>query len=419
MSSYNELIKNFERIRAYMREFYVYGFKSREGYRSKSARSYDDERRRMESWLGDHMSFVRTHEGKNVFISIDSRTISHNPFYRAWKAKSFTDGDVTLHFILLDILYTPSVKQSLAEIMRQIDEAYLPGFAQPMMFDESTVRKKLKEYCEVGIIAAEKVGKKVFYHRTVSPDISKLDDVLHYYSEIAPCGVIGSYILDKTAVDSDAFTFKHHYMTSAMDSGVLADLFLAMREKRIVTVSNLNRKRDEPRKNRVIPLRILISVQNGRQYLLAYQPEFNCIKPFRLDYLSNVKLEEPTPRFDELRAQLREIRGKMWGVNTKRNRFGAERLEHVEFTVHVNAGEDYIVKRLEREKRIGKIEQLDGQTYRFSADVYDSTELIPWILSFICRITELRFSNRTVENRFKNDLEEMYRMYGMEKEGSV
>lgn len=29
MSSYSELIKNFERIRAYMREFYIYGFKSR------------------------------------------------------------------------------------------------------------------------------------------------------------------------------------------------------------------------------------------------------------------------------------------------------------------------------------------------------------------------------------------------------
>lgn len=42
MSAYNELIKNFERIRAYMREFYVYGFKSREGYSAKSARSYDD-----------------------------------------------------------------------------------------------------------------------------------------------------------------------------------------------------------------------------------------------------------------------------------------------------------------------------------------------------------------------------------------
>ena len=60
MSSYSELIKNFEKIRSFMREFYVYGFKSRDEYNKKSARSYDDERRRIESWLGDHMSFVRT-----------------------------------------------------------------------------------------------------------------------------------------------------------------------------------------------------------------------------------------------------------------------------------------------------------------------------------------------------------------------
>ena len=77
MSSYSELIKNFEKIRAYMREFYVYGFKSRDEYDAKSARSYDDERRRIESWLGDHTGFVRTPEGKNVFISIDSRISGH------------------------------------------------------------------------------------------------------------------------------------------------------------------------------------------------------------------------------------------------------------------------------------------------------------------------------------------------------
>ncbi len=78
MSSYSELIKNFEKIRAYMRDFYVYGFKSRDDYgakSTKSARSYDDERRRLESWLGDHMSFVRTPEGKNVFISMTYKSI--------------------------------------------------------------------------------------------------------------------------------------------------------------------------------------------------------------------------------------------------------------------------------------------------------------------------------------------------------
>ena len=418
MSSYSELIKNFERIRAYMREFYVYGFKSRDDYSKKSARSYDDERRRIESWLGDHMSFVRTPEGKNVFISIDSRNIRHNPFYNAWKAKSFTDGDVTLHFILFDILHDPSIKRTTAELMQEIDAKYLSVFDSPMMFDESTVRKKLKEYCEAGIIGTEKVGRKVYYHRTETVDISDLTDVLHYFSEVAPCGVIGSFILDKSTEDTDAFTFKHHYITSAIDSGVLAAIFTAMREKRIVTISNLSRRKDMPRRNRIIPLRVFISVQSGRQHLLAYLPDYNSFQSYRVDYLSNVKLEEVTPRFDELREQIDQMQKRMWGVSTKRNKWGVEKLEHVDFTVKVADDEAHIVRRLEREKRIGTVEKIDDNTYRFTADVYDVSEMVPWIRTFICRITEMHFTNRTLENQFKADLEMMYKMYGIGEEAT-
>ena len=416
MSSYSELIKNFEKIRAYMRDFYVYGFKSREDYQKKSARSYDDERRRLESWLGDHMSFVRTPEGKNVFISIDSRTIRHNPLYNAWKAKSFTDGDITLHFILFDILHDPSVKRTIAELLQEIDTKYLAGFETSMMFDESTVRKKLKEYCEAGIVVAEKEGRKVYYRRTDNTDITDLNDVLHYFSEVAPCGVIGSFILDKVESGIDPFTFKHHYITGAIDSGVLAALFAAMQEKRAVTIMNMSRKKDMPRRIRIIPLRVLISVQNGRQHLFAYLPEYNFFTSYRIDYLSNVKLEDPTPRFDELRAELDRMQSKMWGVSVKRNKWGNDHLEHVEFTIKVEDREDYIVKRLEREKRIGTVEKLDEHTYRFSADVYDTSEMIPWIRTFICRIVKMNFSNRTIENQFKKDMEAMYRMYGITQE---
>ena len=412
MSSYSELIKNFEKIRSYMREFYVYGFKSREEYDKKSARSYDDERRRMESWLGDHMSFVRTPEGKNVFISIDSRVSGHNPFYKAIKAKSFTDGDITLHFILFDILHSSDIVLSLPEILKEIDE-YLSGFKSPMMFDESTVRKKLKEYIEQGVIVGEKIGRKMMYCRADDIGLPDITDILNFYSEVAPCGVIGSFLLDKEEDKTDYFSFKHHYITSAMDSGVLAMLFKAMREKSTVTVSNTSRRADEPRKIRIIPLRIFISVQNGRQYLLAYQPEFNVIKSFRIDYLSNVKIEEPTPRFDELRAELDKMQSKMWGVTAKKNRYGEERIEHIDFTVKIDNSEEHIVRRLEREKRVGQVEKIDDRTYRFTADVYDTSEMIPWIRTFICRITELHFSNRTVENQFKRDIEEMYRMYGI------
>lgn len=416
MSSYSELIKNFERIRAYMREFYVYGFKSRDGYDKKSARSYDDERRRIESWLGDHMSFVRTPEGKNVFISIDSRTSSHNPFYRAWKSKSFTDGDITLHFIIFDILHSPEVALSVSEMMEIIDEKYLSAFDPPMIFDESTLRKKLKEYCGEGLIIAERQGKRMLYRRAQNTEVSKYADLLDFYSEVAPCGVIGSFLLDKIRPHKDPFCFKHHYITSAMDSGVLAALFTAMRQKRVVTVINHSRRTDEPRRNRIIPLRVFISTQSGKQHLIAYQPDFNNFRSLRIDYLSNVKLEDVTPRFDELRAMLDKKQSNMWGVVVNRGRRGRENLECVSFTVRVAPNEDYIVKRLYREKRNGRVEKLDDSTYRFSAEVYETGELLPWIRTFICRIVELNFSNRTEENRFKSDLRTMYEMYGIGEE---
>lgn len=106
--AYSELIKNFNKIRDYMRDFYVYGFKSRDDYTKKSARSYDDEKRRIESWLGDYMKFHQTADGKNVFLSIDSRVTRHNPLYKAWKTKSFTDRD--LPFILLLWIFFPMDK---------------------------------------------------------------------------------------------------------------------------------------------------------------------------------------------------------------------------------------------------------------------------------------------------------------------
>lgn len=49
--AYSELIKNFSGIRSYMRSFYVYGFRHRDEYDEKSARGYDNERRRIEPLL--------------------------------------------------------------------------------------------------------------------------------------------------------------------------------------------------------------------------------------------------------------------------------------------------------------------------------------------------------------------------------
>ncbi len=408
--AYSELIKSFRRIREYMREFYVYGFKSRDEYTGKSARSYDDERRRLESWLGGYMQFRQTPEGKNVFLSIDSRTSRHNPLYAAWKAKSFTDGDITLHFILFDILHSPDISLPLTEITDAVDGCLL-SFDEPRLFDPSTVRKKLNEYVSLGLIVSEKRGRTMYYRRAAAAGPCGTD-ILDFFSETAPCGVIGSYLLDRAAPHDGHFAFKHHYISSAMDSEIVCSLLAAISEKRSLTLETINRGRGRISESRVVPLRLMISVQSGRQYLMAYTPRFDRIAPFRTDNIVSVKPDEVSERFDELRKRLDDMAAHMWGVSTKSSS-GAP-MEHVEFTVRYAPDETHIHGRLEREKRCGKVERLGNSSSRFSADVFDASELVPWIRSFICRITELSFSNKELQERFENDLREMYALYGLE-----
>lgn len=406
--AYQELIKNFERVRAYMREFYVYGFKSRREYTAKSERSYDDERRRLESWLGDYMRFTQTAEGKRVFLSVDSRVTRQNPFYKAWKAKSFTDGDITLHFAIFDVLYAPEIRLSLDELICAIDER----LSSRMVFDSSTLRKKLKEYASEGIIRTEKAGRKILYSRSPDADIAPLADVLDFSGEVAPCGVIGSFLQERVPEHEGLFTFKHHYITQAMDSEVMAALFDAIRRHRYITVDDLGKRTDRAQTLRLVPLRIYISAQNGRQHLLALHEASGRFNAYRLDYLSNVRVEdEVCERFDALRKALNADQRHMWGVSCRRD---DRPMQHVEFEIRLGDAEQHILRRLEREKRCGRVEKIDDHHYRYVAEVFDTTEMLPWIRTFTCRITRLAFSDRAAERRLREDMEELYRIYGID-----
>ena len=405
---YNELIKNFDIIRDYMRDFYVYGWGSREEYDKKSSRTYDDAKRRIESWLGKYMKYQRYPDGKRVFISVDTRNTVHNPLYKALKAKSFTDGDITLFFIVFDILHEPSVYFSLSEILDKIDKEYLSCFDVPKIFDSSTVRKKLNEYVYMGLLKTEKRGKILYYSRSENDHFNDTD-ILHFFSEIMPCGVLGAFLLDKQENYKDIFTFKHHYINSALDSEIVYSLFSAMHEKRETEIQKITRKGNK-RSVHIVPLRLLISVQNGRQYLMAYNRKKRRVLSYRIDYIFDVKPLEKAEDFDFLRSKLNGMQPFMWGVSTQGK---SARRETVEFIVHFRDDEQHIYDRLQREKRCGTVEKIDDDHARFYAEVYDTNEMLTWIRSFICRITYVNFSNKDIESQLKADIEAMYRMYGV------
>ena len=407
--AYSELIKNFERIREYMREFYVYGFKSREEYDAKSARSYDNERRRIESWMGDYMSFRQDSSGKNVFLSVDSRNIPHNPLYKAFKAKSFTDKDITLHFYILDILADGSIVSS-KEIVDRINDEYLSHFDGAFSLDESTVRKKLKEYELLGLLRSEKQGREVFYQRTdhESFDLSSWNDALAFYSEENPLGVVGSFLMDKLEIPSDVFRFKHHYILHTLDSNVLAQLLQAIDKQRAVELTVKSLRSDREYQRTLCPLKIYISTQSGRQYLLGYHYRGKHMMFYRLDAIKKVSIGNIEKHYDKYIGYQKKFDQHLWGVSTGLD----HNLDHIEMTIYHGPDEEFILQRLNREKRHGHIEIIDEHTCKFIADVYDASEMLPWLRTFIGRITDLQCSSQFVVQTFYEDLEKMKSMYG-------
>ena len=298
--AYSELIKNFNRIRTYLRSFYVYGFRHRDEFTQKSARSYDNERRRVESWLGEYMSFGQDEEGRRVFLSVDSRAIPENPLYRAFRTKSFTDRDITLHFHILDILKVTgglsitSLMDELADRLSEFETGELP--------DESTVRKKLREYASLGIVSMEKRGRKTFYVLSEDHvDLQSWETAISFFSESAPLGVIGSFVQDHMPERFQKFRFKHHYILNALDSETLYELFIAIGERKLITFTTGRQHVT------ALPLKVYIGTQTGRQYLLAWTPANDLFSFYRVDLIDNIKVGDALARTGEAEQGIDQI----------------------------------------------------------------------------------------------------------------
>ena len=129
---------------------------------------------------------------------------------------------------------------------------------------------------------------------------------------------------------------------------------------------------------------------------------------FRLDSIKSVTLLDKAEDIEKLRESAKRFDSHLWGVSPGDDRS----LDHVEMTVFVGDNEEYIINRLEREKRNGKIIPVDSHHFKFVADVYDAVEMLPWIRTFTGRITNLTSTNSTMVETFSEDLKAMQFMYG-------
>ena len=406
--AFTELIKNFDKIRYYMRDFYIYGFKSRSDFNVKSSRTYDNEKRRIESYLSPYVRWESDKKGKRIFISLDTAGIGSNPLYNAWKAKSFTDNDITLHFAILSALREGH--KTISELTDAVCSI------TDMVFEAQTVRLKANEYVREGLLV-KTVQKKTDYYEISSVtvfslpvDREKLLDAIRFFQEAAPFGFIGSTVLDQeNERENRLFGFKHHYIVHTLEDGVLMELLHAMHDKRRVVITTQSSRFSKENIQAGVPVQIFVSVQSGRRYACIYTEKSRRFHNYRLDYIKKADVLDEYPDYDELSDKLDKLRPYCWGVS-----FGmSQRPQTLSMKLCIDEEKErYVLERLRREGRGGDIQRIEQNTYQYTVTLFDITEMMAWVKSFTGRILSLEGSSKKVVDYFYRDMERMAALYG-------
>ncbi|MBI9013235.1 MAG: WYL domain-containing protein [Clostridiales bacterium] len=414
MSSFQELIKKFDKIRDFSRDFLVYGIRTRNTQKIKSKRTYDNEKRRIESFLADYVVEKSHTSGKSINISINPEEMTMNPLFALWETKSFTRNDIFLHFVLMDILECStrmSISHIYDEVIEYIDEDH-------QMMDMMTVRNKLNEYEKLGILSKYKEGKQYLYSLSKNrleslTDKEKLElkQGVDFLSNILPFGVLGMF-LSRNLGDSDMnfyqMKYKHYFMFHTLDDELLFDVLKLIETKQKGLIETWNKTNDKIIEKMCTPLMILTNVKHGRRYVVVYDHSSKNFYSLRLDKLKKVSGFEVDEEFKNYLEELKQLEVDSWGVYLNRT----DSIEHICMTLKIHEDkEQYMIRRIIREGKHGILEKVDENIFEYHIDVIDTYEIIPWLRTFIGRIVGLNGTNEKAIGMFKKDVRWMYKMY--------
>lgn len=409
MSKYTELKKNFLGIRGLLRHFFIYGDMSRSKAPDKtSVRSYDDDLRRIKSWFKDIIKSKSVDGEKRYSVCVDPSAVSNNPFFSAYKYKSFTDKDINLHFLLLSILKNKEL--SISEISDEI--CNLSGNPD---FETNTIRNKLKEYVELGLIKENKTNKACLF----SLEETKINDFLQenkelleaikFFSEISPISVVGSYILDKFDLGKEnTISYRHLFLANCLDDVIIIDILEAIQSDSYIEITNDSPNTHKITKNKLFPFKILVSLNTCRSYLMGYSTKHDNFSFFRIDYIKEVKILEKANEANNFKQAINEALPYCYMLSMDKTK----ELENFEMTLSIDEEkEKHILKKLIQEARGGKIEKIAPNVFHYTRQTYSTKEIMPWAKSFIGNIISVKGNNKEEIDCINKDLKEIAKIY--------
>lgn len=425
-SEYNHLIKNYSTIRTILKYIAIYGCYEKEQMMDQcniSSRKYDNETRRCRLFCNKNNYLeIKNNRKKIIALKYDRYQDTENFLVNSYKTKTFTKKDIHLHFLILQILSDKINPISIEEILEQtclIDE----------QLDTSSLRLKLNEMSECGFVEKINEGNYVFYKLAqdlfegfTTSEIIEIYDAISFYNKISPISVSGKFFQDTILAylqferkdeyqGKDIFIFKNNYLYKIVDDHVVQIISNAYNQKNMISVeliSNKNNYYD------VIPIKIISDYQYGRRYLFGYNLSLKKPVFFRIDNIENVEILEE--KFDVNKYDyLEKFLEHSWCATLPSDLDENEEVHtiKVEIDCYFNENENYILDRLKREKRWGRLSELSEGHWLFNIHVNDPIEMIPWIRSFGEHLRVRSSNNHNLGERINENWKEALKKYGV------
>lgn len=425
---FNEFIKHYNIIRNILRDCFLYGFFSRDGFENKrnvSSRKVSYEIRRIQQYVeSEYIRFDKDGRYKLMSLSYDFMRHPDNFLVNTFMTKSFTRTDLLIYFLLLLYIQSESRPCSLKSIEDGLNAEGLISFEK---ISSKTVQRKLAEMCEIGVLSYETEKKTKYY--SVTHDILKnlnseelielMTAVGLYKNIIFP--VTAGYFCEQTLkdylkyerkmeyVNVNIFNYRNVHFHPLIEEHILWEILEAIHKRTKIRIfyhspKNLN----NPNNSKILsPYKIKYDVRHGRFYLISFNKHTRCIVS-RLDRIENVELlDEQFAREDYYEA----YQANMFYSWSSASLNKSNKPETIKLEVVINEPDErYIIDKIKNEAPNGVLEKIDNSHFHFTMQVNDSSEIIPWLRSYAGYVKVLE--SKELADKLLNDWKEMLANYG-------
>lgn len=404
-SNFNYFYKNYDTIRIILRKIYLYGCYNRNDYKKiVSPRKFDNELKRITMMFNSDKLF-QSYKGKSKYtvINYDYFNNNRNILINSYYAKAFKENEFILYFLILQLLNIPNRKMTVNEIEKDLG-SYISEI------DRATIRNHLEKMLDEGYLSAQINGNKKHYYLSMDilaeftlEELIEILTAVQFYENTKVLKTPGHYAFETICNYLECkynfsykhldIIFRHNYSHQILDEEILYDILKAIRNKNLISFDY-----NGSRKEGVSPVKFISEAYYGRQYLIGVEVETGSTCIYRIDKIENFENKSESLWIEN------DILKYSWCSSISNK----EPLEIIIDFCFNEKSENYLIKRLFREKKHGFVEKTDD-FYRFSIMISDYIEMIPWLRTFYGSIVSI--NNSELMKIVKDDIQGMVSNY--------